>query len=110
MQVNIQTKKFKIISVYTCTYVSLYFDHYSSDKFHDHLRVYKFHKFVSMKNYNDWIIDCNLTKFHHSISVRRGFLEILFLPKFQDSWKYSFCKSFRKKISYKSAMIILSYQ
>ena len=44
MQVNIQTKKFKIISVYTCTYVSLYFDHYSSDKFHDHLRVYKFHK------------------------------------------------------------------
>ena len=55
--------------------------------------------------YNDWIINCNRTKFHHFMStrvlstlrsfrVRRGFLEIFFLPKFQ------------KKFSYKTVMIL----
>ena len=28
-----------------------------------------FTKFASIKNYNDWIINCDLTKFHHSIST-----------------------------------------
>ena len=53
-----------------------------------------FRKFVSIKNYNDWIINCDLTnvsplyKYINIIvfrrfNVRRGFQEILFLPKFQ---------------------------
>ena len=64
-----------------------------------------FTKIVSINNYNDWIINRDLTKFHHcmsnlrSFNVRRGFLEILFLTKFQT-----------KKFSYKSVMIIVSYQ
>ena len=51
-----------------------------------------FTKIVSINNYNDWIIKCELPKFHHCMStlilsnlrifnVQRGFLEILFLPK-----------------------------
>ena len=70
---------------------------------------YSFRKIVLTKNYNNWIIICYLTKFHHflstyilselrSFNLRRGNLEILFLPKFQ------------KKNSYKSVMIIVSYQ
>ena len=53
--------------------------------------------------YNDWIFNCDRTKFHHFMStrvlstlrsVRRGFLEIFILPKFQ------------KKFSYKTVMIL----
>ena len=51
-------------------------------------------KFVSIKTYNDWIINCDLTnvsplyKYINIIvfrwfNVRRGFQEIHFLPKFQ---------------------------
>ena len=54
-----------------------------------------FTKFVSIKNYNDWIIDCNLTKVsslykcpsrilgNTLFAKVSGFMEILFLPKFQ---------------------------
>ena len=54
-----------------------------------------FTKIVSLKNSpNDWIIYRDLTKFHYCMyikflsdlrrfNVRRGFLEIPFLPKFQ---------------------------
>ena len=56
-----------------------------------------FTKFVPIKKYNDWNINCDLTKFHRSLStlillyfkgfnVRRGFLELLFLPKFQNNF------------------------
>ena len=66
-----------------------------------------FRKIVLTRRFNDWIIFCDLTKFHHfmsiyvlyklrSFNVRRRFLEILFLPEFQ------------KNISYKSVMVILS--
>ena len=54
-----------------------------------------FTEIVSIKNYQYWIIKCDLPKFHHcmstlilsnlrSFNVRRGFLEILFVPKFQE--------------------------
>ena len=53
-----------------------------------------FTKFVSIKNYNDWFINCDLTKFHHSISTQiLSYLEGLM--SVEDSWKYSFCQ--RKK-------------
>ena len=56
-----------------------------------------FTKFVSIKNYNDWIIYCDLTKFHHSSSTYiLSYLEGLMYA--EDSSKYSFCQSFRKKI------------
>ena len=53
-----------------------------------------FRKSVFTKRFNDWIIYYYLTKFHHFMSiyvlsklrkfnVRRGFLEIFFLPEFQ---------------------------
>ena len=74
---------------------------------HFQIKFQKNHFFTM--NYNDWIIIRYLTKFHHFLStkivselrgfnLRRGNLEILFLPKFQ------------KKKSYKSVMIIVSYQ
>ena len=63
-------------------------------------------KIVLTKRCNDMIIYCDLTKFHHftstyvlsefrSFNVRRGFLEIFFLSKFE------------KKLSYKSVMITI---
>ena len=62
-----------------------------------------FEKFVLIKNYNDWIINCDLTKFHHSISTQiLSYLEGLMYVE------DSFCQSFGKKIL-QCAMIIVSY-
>ena len=36
--------------------------------------------------------------------IKKGLMNV------EDSRKYSFCRSFRKKYSYKIAMIIVSYQ
>ena len=33
------------------------------------LEYISFTKLVPIKNYNDWIINCDLTEFHHSIST-----------------------------------------
>ena len=43
MQVNIRTKDqdHQCIHMYICF---IKFDHYNADKFHDHFRIYKFHK------------------------------------------------------------------